>query len=188
MKPRLIEKYQKEVVPALMQKFGYKNPFQVPRVKKIVINMGVGVGAHDPKFVEEAQASLTQIAGQKAVVTKAKKAISNFKIREGSTVGCMVTLRKARMYEFLDRLVNVALPRIRDFKGLPPNSFDNEGNYTFGLSEQAIFPEIDQDKITKAQGMDITINLTKTQKDVAYELLKQMGIPFREKEKKAQTK
>ncbi len=179
MIPRLLERYRKEAVPSLMQKFGYKNRFQVPRIKKIVVNMGVGAGAHDQKIIEEAQKNLAIITGQKPVVTKAKKAISNFKIRKGSSVGCMVTLRRARMYEFLDRLVNVAIPRIRDFKGLPANSFDGHGNYTFGLSEQLIFPEIDPDTVYKTLGMDITVNLTKTTKDAAYELLKYMGMPLK---------
>ena len=181
MIPRLLERYRKEAVPSLMQKFGYKNRFQVPRIKKIVLNMGIGAGVDDPKIIEEAQKNLAIITGQKPVVTKAKRAISNFKIRKGSSVGCMVTLRRARMYEFLDRLVNVAIPRIRDFKGLPANSFDGHGNYTFGLSEQLIFPEIEPDKVYKTQGMDITVNLTKTAKDVAYELLKYMGMPLKEK-------
>ncbi|GAG76818.1 unnamed protein product, partial [marine sediment metagenome] len=171
----------KEAVPSLMQKFGYKNRFQVPRIKKIVVNMGIGAGVNDPKIIEEAQKNLAIITGQKPVVTKAKRAISNFKIRKGLPVGCMVTLRRARMYEFLDRLVNVAIPRIRDFKGLPANSFDGHGNYTFGLSEQLIFPEIEPDKVYKTQGMDITVNLTKTTKDVAYELLKYLGMPLKEK-------
>ncbi len=183
MTPRLLEKYRNEIITALMQKFGYKNRFQVPRLKKVVINMGLGLGAHDPKIIEEAQKDLAIITGQKPIVTKAKKAISNFKIRKGSSVGCMVTLRGARMYEFLDRLINVAIPRVRDFKGLPANSFDEHGNYTFGLLEQGIFPEIEPDKIFKTQGMDITINLTRTTKDVAYELLKHIGMPLKEKGK-----
>ena len=182
MTPRLLEKYRNETVPALMQKFGYKNRFQVPRLKKIVINMGVGLGAHDPKMIEEAQKDLAIIAGQKPIVTKAKKAISNFKIRKGSAVGCAVTLRRSKMYEFLDRLINVAMPRVRDFKGLPRNSFDEHGNYTFGLLEQGIFPEIEPDKVSRTQGMDITINLTRTTKDVAYELLKHLGVPLKEKQ------
>lgn len=181
MIPRLLERYRKEAVPSLMQKFGYKNRFQVPRIKKIVVNMGIGAGVNDPKIIEEAQKNLAIITGQKPVVTKAKRAISNFKIRKGLPVGCMVTLRRARMYEFLDRLINVAIPRIRDFKGLPANSFDGHGNYTFGLSEQLIFPEIEPDKVYKTQGMDITVNLTKTTKDVAYELLKYLGMPLKEK-------
>lgn len=181
MTPRLLERYRKEAVPSLVQKLGYKNRFQVPRIKKIVVNMGIGAGVHDPKIIEEAQKDLAIITGQKPVVTKAKRAISNFKIRKGSSVGCMVTLRRARMYEFLDRLINVAIPRIRDFKGLPANSFDGHGNYTFGLSEQLIFPEIEPDKVYKTLGMDITVNLTKTTKDVAYELLKYLGMPLKEK-------
>ncbi len=181
MVPRLLEKYRNETVPALMQKLGYKNRFQVPRLKKIVINMGIGLGAHDAKLIEEAQKDLAIIAGQKPIVTKAKKAISNFKIRKGSAVGCAVTLRRSNMYEFLDRLINVAMPRVRDFKGLPGNSFDEHGNYTFGLLEQGIFPEIEPDKVSRTQGMDITINLTRTTKDVAYELLKHLGVPLKER-------
>ncbi|MBN1405613.1 MAG: 50S ribosomal protein L5 [Candidatus Omnitrophica bacterium] len=180
MTPRLLEKYRNEVTPAVMQKFGYKNRFQVPRIKKIVINMGINAATHDMKLVEAAQKDMTAIAGQKAVITKAKKAISNFKIRKGLPVGCMVTLRRAKMYEFLDRLINVAIPKIRDFRGVPPGSFDHHGNYTLGLTEQAIFPEIEADKITKTQGMDITITFTITTKEVAYEVLKLLGMPFRE--------
>ena len=179
MKPRLQEKYNNEIVPAIMQKFGFKNRFQVPRIKKVVVNMGIGLGAHDIKLIEEAQKDLAMITGQKPAVTKAKKAISNFKIRKDSAVGCMVTLRKARMYEFLDRLINISIPRIRDFRGLPNNGFDGHGNYTFGLSEQGIFPEIELDKVHKTQGMDITVNLTRTNKEVAFELLKHLGVPFR---------
>jgi len=179
VKPRLQEKYNNEIVPAIMQKFGFKNRFQVPRIKKVVVNMGIGLGAHDIKLIEEAQKDLAMITGQKPAVTKAKKAISNFKIRKDSAVGCMVTLRKARMYEFLDRLINISIPRIRDFRGLPNNGFDGHGNYTFGLSEQGIFPEIELDKVHKTQGMDITVNLTRTNKEVAFELLKHLGVPFR---------
>ena len=188
MKPRLLEKYRNEAVPALMQEFGYKNRLQVPRIKKVVINMGIGLGANDEKIIEEAQKDLTVIAGQKCVVTKAKKAVSNFKIRKGSPVGCKVTLRRAMMYEFLDRLINAAIPRIRDFKGLPVNSFDGHGNYTFGLSEQGIFPEVEPDKISRIQGMDITIAMTKTTKDVAYALLKVLGMPLKERKQKAEGK
>src|SRR3989338_6027539 len=152
--PRLVEFYHKEVMPQLAKKFGFKNVFQVPRIKKIVINMGVGKGAEDIKILEAAIADLTTIAGQKPVITRAKKAIANFKIKQGSPIGCKVTLRGARMYEFFDRLVNVALPRIRDFRGIPSDSFDGNGNYALGLHEQTIFPEIEYDKIQRAQGMD----------------------------------
>lgn len=176
---RMLEKYRNETVPALMQKFNYTNRLQVPRIKKVVINMGIGMGAHDAKIIEEALKDLTIITGQKAVPTRAKKAISNFKIQKGSSVGCMVTLRSAIMYEFLDRLINIAIPRIRDFRGLSSTSFDDHGNYTFGLSEQGIFPEIEADKVFRTQGMDITINFTATKKEVAFELLKQLGMPFR---------
>jgi len=188
MTPRLLEKYRKDAVPALMQKFGYKNRLQIPRIKKVVINMGIGMGAHDKKIIEEAQKDLTAIAGQQCVATKAKKAVSNFKIQKGSAVGCRVTLRRVKMYEFLDRLINVALPRIRDFKGLSNSSFDGHGNYTFGLSEQGIFPEIEHDKITRIQGMDITIAMTKTTKDVAYVLLKALGMPLKEIKQQAEGK
>jgi len=179
MTQRLLEKYNKEIVPVIMQKFNYTNRFQVPRLKKVVINMGIGLGAHDAKLIEEAQKDLATITGQKPVVTKAKKAISNFKLRKGSAVGCKVTLRRAKMYEFLDRLINIAVPRIRDFRGLSANGFDEHGNYTFGLTEQGIFPEIEIDKIHRTQGMHITINFTNTTKEVACELLRCMGMPFR---------
>ncbi len=177
--PRLLEKYQKEIAPEMMKRFNYKNMMQVPKVKKVVLNCGMGIGAQDIKFLEAATKELGVITGQKAVITKAKKAISNFKIRKGSTVGCKVTLRRAMMYEFLDRLLNVAIPRVKDFRGLPPNSFDNSNNYSFGLTEQIIFPEIDYDKVLKAHGMDIIINTNARTKEEAYELLRLMGVPFR---------
>lgn len=177
--PRLLEKYQKEIAPEMMKKFNYKNMMQVPKVKKVVLNCGMGIGAQDIKFVEAAAKEFGAITGQKAVITKAKKAISNFKIRRGSAVGCKVTLRRAIMYEFLDRLVNVAIPRVKDFRGLPPSSFDNSNNYSFGLTEQIIFPEIDYDKVLKSHGMDIIINTNARTKEEAYELLRLMGVPFR---------
>jgi len=179
MVPRLLEKYRKEIVPALMGKFAFKNRLQVPRLEKIVVNMGIGGGAHDMKLLEGAVAELALITGQRPVITKAHKAVSNFKIRKGSPVGCKVTLRGKIMYEFLDRLVNVALPRIRDFRGFSLKSFDVAGNYSFGLSEQGIFPELDVDKIQKVQGMDITIVSTTKDKTLASELLKAFGFPFR---------
>lgn len=178
MKPRLQEKYRNEIVPAMMQKFGYKNKLQIPRIEKIVINMGVGLGASDMKLIEDAQAELAIIAGQRPVVTKAKKAISNFKIREGSAVGCAVTLRKAYMYEFLDRLINVAIPRIRDFRGVSPKSFDKAGNYSLGVREHTIFPELDIDKIAKVKGMTVTIAISKSSMKESRELLQLFGIPF----------
>ena len=179
MVPRLLEKYRKEIVPSIMQKFGLKNALEVPRLEKIVVNMGVGAGAHDIKVLEEAVEELAIITGQRPVMTKAHKAISNFKIRKGSPVGCKVCLRGWRMYEFLDRLVNVALPRIKDFRGLSPKSFDNTGNYSLGINEQTIFPEIDVDRLKRLQGMDITFTTTAKRRDLAFELLKAFGFPFR---------
>lgn len=178
--------YQKKIVPAMMKKFGYTNILEVPRLQKIVLNMGVGKGAEDIKIVEQAAAELTQITGQRAVVTRAKKAISNFKIRDNSPVGCRVTLRKRTMYEFLERLINVALPRVRDFRGISPRGFDQGGNFSFGLSEQNIFPEIETDRVVRQQGMDITIVISNSDsREESYELLLQFGMPFRVKETKA---
>ncbi|MEI8176566.1 MAG: 50S ribosomal protein L5 [Candidatus Omnitrophota bacterium] len=176
---RMQERYQKEIVPQMIEKFGYKNKMQVPRVLKVVVNVGMGAGAQDIKVLESAAHELTMISGQKAMITRAKKAISNFKIRIGSPVGCVVTLRKTKMYEFLDRLLNVAIPRIKDFRGLSPNSFDTSNNYSFGILEQIIFPEIDFDKVAKIHGMDITINMSAKTKEEAYELLRLLGVPFR---------
>jgi large subunit ribosomal protein L5 len=178
MTPRLLEHYRKTVIPELSKKFGYKNAMQAPRFKKIVINMGIGAGAQDIKFVEQAMADMGAIAGQKPVITRAKKAIANFKIRQGLPIGCKVTLRGNRMYEFLDRLLNVALPRIRDFRGMSPNSFDERGSYSIGIKEQSIFPEIDVDKVQKIQGMDIIMNIKSKSKEESYELLKLFGMPF----------
>ena len=177
---RLQEHYRKDLVPALMKRFGYKNLFQVPRLTKVVLNMGVGQGSQDVKLVEQAAHEMGLIAGQKPVLTRAKKAISNFKIKEGQPIGCKVTLRRARMYEFLDRLLNVAMPRIRDFRGVNPNGFDGGGNYAFGITEQVIFPEIEFDKVTRVQGMDIIICTTAPTRDEAFELLKGLGMPFRQ--------
>ncbi|MCU0452385.1 MAG: 50S ribosomal protein L5 [Bacteroidetes bacterium] len=161
-----------------MKRFHYKNRMMVPRVVKVAINMGVGEATQDPKLLEVAVRELEQITGQKVVITKAKKAISNFKLREGLSIGCRVTLRREKMYEFLDRFIAVALPRVRDFRGVPDKSFDGHGNYTFGVKEQIIFPEIDVDKVTRITGMDITI-VTSAKTDVeAYELLKELGMPF----------
>jgi len=179
VKARLLEKYKKEIVPQMTERFGYKNAMQVPKIKKVVLNVGMGIGAQDIKFIEAAAKELGQITGQKPVVTKAKKAISNFKIRKGSAVGCKVTLRRAIMYEFLDRLLNVAIPRVKDFRGLPPDSFDKNMNYSFGIIEQIIFPEIEYDKVLKVHGMDVTINTNARTKDEAYELLRLFGVPFR---------
>lgn len=176
--PRLLEKYRKEVVPEMMKLMGYKNPMQVPRLKKIVVNMGIGEGIQDIKFLDKSVEELGMIAGQKPVVTRAKKAIANFKIKKGQAIGCKVTLRRYRMYEFLDRMISSALPRIRDFRGLNPDSFDKGGNYTIGITEQAIFPEVDADKITRTQGMDITLVIDSASGKESFEFLKLMGIPF----------
>lgn len=181
MTPRLLEKYKKEIVPELVRKFGYKNFLQAPCLNKIIINMGVGIASQDIKIVEQAMQELALISGQRPAITRAKKSIANFKIRKGIPVGCRVTLRGFRMYEFLDRLVSVALPRIRDFRGVNPDSFDQKGNYSFGITEQAIFPELDIDKITRTQGMDVIINIKSDSKEESYELLRLFGMPFSKK-------
>jgi len=181
MTPRMLDRYRKTIVPELSKKFGYKNAMQAPVLKKIVINMGIGAGTQDIKFVEQAMADMGAIAGQKPVITRAKKAIANFKIRQGLPIGCKVTLRRNRMYEFMDRLLNVALPRIRDFRGMSPDSFDERGNYSIGIKEQSIFPEIDVDRIQKIQGMDIIMNIKSKSKEESYELLKLFGMPFASK-------
>ena len=175
---RLREHYEKTVKPALMAKFGYKNAMAVPKLTKIVINMGVGEASQDRKKIEGAVENLRAIAGQKPVITRSRKAIANFKLREGQPVGCSVTLRKARMYEFLDRLVNVALPRVRDFRGLPSKSFDGSGNYNIGLKEQSVVPEVDYDKIDKVRGMNITICTTAKSDAEAQALLAAFDMPF----------
>ncbi len=182
--PRLGEIYKKEIIPSLQKAFNYKSIMQVPKIEKIVVNMGVGAAVADPKIMDEAVKELESITGQKSSIRKAKKAISNFKLREGMNIGAMVTLRQEKMYEFLDRLINVALPRVRDFRGLSDKSFDGRGNYTLGVKEQIIFPEINVDKITKVMGMDITFVTTAKTDNEAYELLKAFGIPFRKKEVK----
>ncbi|HON56044.1 MAG TPA: 50S ribosomal protein L5 [bacterium] len=176
---RLKEKYQKEVISALKEKFGYKNVNQVPKLVKIVINMGLGKAIQDPKIIEEAVDELSKITGQKPVVTKSRKAISNFKLRQGINIGCMVTLRGDRMYEFYDRFVNIALPRVRDFRGVLPKSFDGKGNYSLGIKDHTIFPEINADKVRVTKGMDITIVTTAKTNEEAMELLKLLGMPFR---------
>src|SRR5467141_1837336 len=178
--PRLRDRFRTTVIPAMMKERGYTNPFQVPRLQKIVINMGVGEGKENAKVMDFAVADLQLISGQKPVVTRAKKSIANFKLRENSPIGCKVTLRGARMYEFLDRLVNVALPRVRDFKGVAPKAFDGRGNYALGLKEQLIFPEIVYDKIDKVRGMDISIVTTARTDEDAKVLLTHLGMPFRE--------
>ncbi|GEM_PF-79935 len=186
-KSNLQELYEKQIVPKMMEKFGFKNPLQVPRLSKIVVNMGVGKGAEDIKIVEAAQAELSLITGQHAVITRSKKAISNFKIRENAPVGCRVTLRKRAMYEFLERLTRVALPRVRDFRGISPRGFDQGGNYTFGINEQNIFPELETDRVVRQQGMDVTLVITRSNsRDKSYELLTLFGMPFRTKTEKVQ--
>jgi large subunit ribosomal protein L5 len=176
---RLRDYYIKEVVPSLVKEFNYKNRMQVPKLDKIVVNMGVGEAIQNIKALESAVADLTMIVGQKPVITKAKKSIATFKLRQGMSIGCRVTLRGDRMYEFFDRLVNVALPRVRDFRGISPKSFDGRGNFALGLKEQIIFPEIDYDKIDKIRGMNIVIGTTARTDDEARQLLKLMGLPFR---------
>jgi large subunit ribosomal protein L5 len=178
--PRLRDRFRAQVVPALMKERGYANPFQVPHLEKIVINMGVGEGKENAKVLDFATADLQAISGQKPVVTRAKKSIANFKLRENAPIGCKVTLRGPRMYEFLDRLCNVALPRVRDFKGVPPRGFDGRGNYALGLREQVIFPEIVYDKVDKVRGMDIVMVTSAQTDEEAKALLTHLGVPFRE--------
>ncbi|HEX9739430.1 MAG TPA: 50S ribosomal protein L5 [Ignavibacteriaceae bacterium] len=184
MPVRLQHVYKNDIAPDLLKKFNYKSIMQVPRINKIVVNMGVGAAVTEPKILEDAVRDLEAVTGQKASIRKSKKAISNFKLREGVNIGAMVTLRKERMYEFLDRLINIALPRVRDFRGLSDKSFDGRGNYTLGIKEQIIFPEINVDKITKVLGLDITIVTTAKSDNEAYELLQAFGVPFRKKEMK----
>ena len=176
---RLQAKYKNEIVPALVKEFGYTSVMQAPKIEKIVINMGVGDATQNGKAIDDAVADLTQISGQKPVVTKAKKSIATFKVREGMPIGCKVTLRGVRMYEFLDKLVSIALPRVRDFRGVSKNAFDGHGNYTLGVKEQLIFPEIDYDKVAKVRGMDVVIVTTAQSDKEAYALLEKLGMPFR---------
>ena len=178
--PRLRVEFDKAIRGKLAEQFGYKNAMQVPRVEKIVLNMGIGEAVADRKKVEQAADALTAIVGQKAVITRSRKSIANYKLRDGQAIGCKVTLRKARMYEFLDRLVNIALPRVRDFRGLNPKSFDGRGNYSLGLKEHIIFPEIDFDKVSEARGMDITVCTTARTDDEARALLTAFNFPFRQ--------
>jgi Ribosomal protein L5 len=175
---RLHDKYVKEIAPALMQKFQYKSVMQIPKLDKIVINIGCGDAKDNPKVIESACSDLAIITGQKPIVTTAKKSVANFKVREGVKIGCKLTLRGERMYEFLDRFFNIALPRVRDFRGINPNSFDGRGNYSMGIKEQLIFPEIDYDKIDKLRGMDIIMVTTAHTDEQARELLSLMGAPF----------
>jgi len=179
--PRLKEKYLKEVVPALTKQFNYKSPMQVPRISKICLNQGLGIANTDRKFIDNGISEMTMITGQKAVSTKSKKDISNFKLRKGNPIGVRVTLRDERMYDFLDRLISVALPRVRDFRGVSDKGFDGRGNYTLGVSEQIIFPEIDIDKINRINGVDITFVTTARNDREAHALLKEFGIPFKTK-------
>lgn len=179
IKPRLLDHYREVVVPRMMQEFRYKSPMQVPKLEKIVINMGLGEAIQNIKILESAQAELAAITGQKPVVTRARRSIAAFKLREGMPIGCMVTLRKDRMYAFLDKLMNVVLPRVRDFRGVSDKGFDGRGNYTLGIREQIIFPEIDYDKIDKIKGMNITIVTTATTDAEGKQLLSLLGMPFR---------
>lgn len=182
-KPRLQEKYSKEIVPAMMEKFKLSNPHAVPKLDKIVINMGVGEALTDVKILDKAMDELAAITGQKPLMRRAKIAISNFKVKENNPIGCKVTLRRQKMYEFLDRLINTALPRIRDFRGVPIDSFDNAGNYALGLAEQTIFPEIEYDRITRVQGMDIIFVIRNSRgAEMSREFLRLFGMPFKEKD------
>lgn len=179
MKTPFMEQYEKEISPALMRKFKYKNIMQVPKLTKITVNMGLGEAIQNIKALDAASGDMALIAGQKPVITKASKSIASFKLRKGMPIGCMVTLRRERMYEFYQKLVTIVLPRVRDFKGISPKSFDGRGNYTLGLKEQIIFPEIEYDKVDRVRGMNITITTTAQTDEEAFELLKLMGMPFR---------
>lgn len=179
MIPRLLERYQREIVPELAKRLGRKNPLSLPRLEKIVVNMGVGRALQDKKYLEEAVDALSLITGQKPVVTRARKSVAGFKVRRGMAIGCMVTLRRRRMYEFLDRLISLALPRVRDFRGLNPKAFDGHGNYNLGLSEQFVFPELNPDRYSRPQGMNITIVTTTESDEEARLLLQLLGMPFR---------
>lgn len=176
---RLEKKYKEEVIPTLMKQFNYTSVMQVPHVEKVVINIGVGDAIANPKALEQAVEELTTITGQKPVVTKAKKSIANFKLREGMAIGCKVTLRKEKMYDFMDKLMNISLPRVRDFRGVSKTSFDGRGNYTLGVKEQLIFPEINYDKVTKVRGMDVVIVTTANTNEEATALLTELGMPFK---------
>jgi large subunit ribosomal protein L5 len=180
MIPRLQEKYQNEILPVLQERFGRTNRLSLPRLEKIVVNMGVGSAIQEKKHLEAAVDALAQITGQKPVITKARKAIAGFRLRAGMSIGCKVTLRRARMYEFLDRLVSLALPRVRDFRGVSPEAFDGHGNYSLGLTEQLVFPELNPDKFPRIQGMNISLVTTADNDDEARELLRLLGMPFRQ--------
>ena len=179
--PRLEKQYNEEVLSSLVKKFDMKNVMQAPRLKKIVLNMGIGDAVEDPKLLDEAVQELTLISGQKPVITKAKKDISNFKIRKGEKIGCKVTLRRAKMFEFMDRLFNIALPRVRDFRGVSDSGFDGKGNFTMGVKEQIIFPEVDYEKVLKVRGLNITFVTNSDQDEHVYHLLKELGMPFRKR-------
>jgi len=180
MLPRLLERYRKDVVPKLQQEFGYRNVHQVPKLEKIVVNMGVGEATQNAKLVEKAAEELAVITGQKPVIRKARKSIANFKLRQGQAIGCSVTLRGHRMYEFYDRLVNVSLPRVRDFKGVSPKAFDGRGNYSLGIREQIIFPEVEYDKVEKITGLNVTVCTTARNDAEGQALLRHLGMPFRQ--------
>lgn len=175
---RLSEKYRKDVVPVLKKEFGIENPMAVPKIEKVVLNMGVGEAIQNVKIVEAAAEELTKIAGQRAVITRARKSIATFKLREGMPIGCRVTLRGSKMYEFLDRLMNIALPRVRDFRGVPTRAFDGRGNYTLGIKDHLVFPEIDPGKVDKSKGLNVTIVTTAGSDDRARVLLRELGMPF----------
>lgn len=179
--PRLYEEYKSRIVPALKEKLGQTNPHAIPKLQKIVVNMGVGDAIQDSKLLDQAADQLAQLTGQKAQICKSRKAVSTFRLREGMPIGCRVTLRGQRMYEFLDRLVSLALPRVRDFRGLNPKAFDGRGNYSLGLTEQLVFPEINPDKVSHVQGMNITMVTTAKTDDDGRELLREFGVPFRDK-------
>ncbi len=181
MKPRIREKYEQEVIPKMIDTFSYTSKMQVPRLNKIIVNMGLGEALQNPKILDSAAMELAQITGQKPVITKARKSIANFKLREGVNIGCRVTLRRERMYEFFDRLVNIAIPRVRDFKGISNKSFDGRGNFTLGIREQIIFPEIDYDKIEKIMGLNITVVTTAKTDEEGRALLANLGMPFKKK-------
>ena len=177
--PRLREKFEKDVVPKMMKEFGYRNKMQVPRLHKVVVNMGLGEALQNPKIIDSSSKEMAAITGQRPVVTRSKKSIANFKLREGLPIGCMVTLRNERMYEFLDRLINVAIPRVRDFRGISRRSFDGKGNFTMGVREQIIFPEIDYDKIEKIKGLNVSIITTAGTDEEGRALLTHLGMPFK---------
>jgi len=179
---RFMETYRSAIIPELSKKYNYSSPLQVPKLTKISVNVGLGLATQDPKIVDTVAKDLENIVGQKPVITKAKKSVSNFKLREGMKIGCKVTLRKARMYEFMDKLINITIPRIRDFKGIPDKAFDGNGNYTLGIKEHVIFPEIDVDSVSKTFGMDVTFVTTAKTDDEAFDLLKSFGMPFIKKE------